>query len=446
MRIVIAGAGQVGTYLAKMLSEYDHDILVIDKDEERLQDVASHYDVMTLVGDSTLVSTLEEAGAPKADLLIAVTSEQNVNILSCIVAKNLGIKTTIARIDSAEYLTSTEKKLYTQIGVDTMIYPERIAAKEIITLLHETAAIEAFNFSDSQLSLLMINIGENAPSLNKSLREITIERKELEYRAVAIKRGLETIMPTGSDMFQPNDKVFVIAKKNGIKELMAFSGNKSLHIENIMILGGTKIGMKAAQELEKKYHVKLIEKDRDKCEKLTGILEQTLVINGSGSDIEALMEESVDNMDAFIAVTSNSEANIFACLLAKKMGVKKTIAMVNNIDYIEMAQNIGIDTIINKKLIAASYIHQFTMDAEVTSSKCLNGVDADVLEFVVKPKAKITKHKIKDLKFPNGAIIGGVIRGSKSFIAVGDTMIEAEDHVVVFAIPSVMHKVEKFFN
>lgn len=446
MRIIICGVGAVGLYLAKMLSQYDHDIIVVDKDQDRLDLAESHYDLMIVNGDSTLISTLEEAQASRADLLISVTSEQNINILSCIVGKELGVKTTIARIDAAEYLLPKEQEIYKKIGVDTMIYPERIAGLEIVELLSETAATEAFKFSQGRLTLLMIKIGNNAPLLNKTLGDLSEMNASLDFRAVAIKRGTDTIMPTGNDVIKPNDNVFVITKKEGTKKLLSISGNKAFHIDNIMILGGTKIGMRTALELEKQYHVKLIERNKEICHSLVNTLNDTLIICGTGNDVEMLEDEGIRDMDAFISVTNNSEANIFACLLAKKMGVKKTIALVDNIEYIEMSQNIGIDTIINKKLIAASYIHQYTMDAEISSSKCLSGVDADVLEFVVKPKSKITKREIKDLHFPKGAIIGGIVRGDESIIAVGDTKIEPDDHVVVFALPHIIPKVEKFFH
>ena len=257
---------------------------------------------------------------------------------------------------------------------------------------------------------------------------------------------METIIPTGVDKVQLNDQIYVIAKKKSLEEIREKSGVKKFNIENIMIVGGTKIGKRTALELENHFNVKLIEKNRERCNELANILSHTLLICGNGNDMEVLEDEGIAKMDAFIALTDNTEANIFSCLLAKKMGVKRTIALVDNIEYIEMSQNIGIDTIINKKLIAASYIHKFTLNAEIADSKCLSGVDADVMEFLVKPGAKITKKQLKNINFPKGAIIGGVIRGDESVIAIGDTKIEPEDHVVVFSIPGVIKKVEKFFN
>lgn len=446
MKIIISGAGAVGLYLAKMLSQSDHDIVIIDTDNERLKIANSHYDVMTVQGNSTLISTLEKARACKTDLLIAVTSYHDINILTCMISKKLGVKSTIARISDSEYLLPKEQEIYKKLGVDQMIFPERIAALEIIDILHESAATESISFSHGKLTLLTIRINKGADILNKTLNDITKAEKSVEFRAIAIKRKGKTIIPSGNTYLTPDDKVYVITKKIGIKKMLSLSGNKTYHFENIMIIGGNKVAKRIGLELEKNYNLKIIEKNRAICEDLTSVLDNALIINAESNDIEMLQEEGLSDMDVLIAVSDNSEANIFSCLIAKNMGVKKTIALVDNIEYIDISQNIGIDTIINKKLIAASYIHKFTIGADIHASKCLSGIEADILEFVVKPKSKITKKCIKNIKFPAGAIIGGVIRENESFIAVGDSKIIAGDHVVVFSGPDVINKVEKFFN
>jgi trk system potassium uptake protein TrkA len=446
MNVVIAGAGAVGIYLAKMLVDNDHNVTIIDKDKERLRISESHIDLLTVNGSSSLISVLEQAEVNRCDLLIAVTSDYDVNFLTCILGKKLGAKTTIARIDDAEYLIPSEQQVYQNIGVDTMIYPERIAALEIVDLLQQTGATETFDFSQGKLSLLQLRIEPEAPVLNKTLHEISEHENALDYRAVAIKRGKDTIMPTGADQFLPGDQVYVITKKEKIKRLLEISGVKPFTISNIMIVGGTKIGKRTALELEDRFNIKLIDKTMEVCEELAARLKNTLVINADGSDIEMLKDEGIDKMDAFIAVTDNTEVNIFSCLLAKKNGVKKTIALVEDIEFIELSQNIGVDTIINKKLIAASYIHQFTLNAEVSASKCLNGVEADVFEFIAKPKSKITKKQIKDLHLPKGMIVGGIIRNSESHIVTGITRVEPLDHVVVFSHPALIHEIERYFN
>jgi trk system potassium uptake protein len=446
MKIIISGLGAVGSYLAKMLTNFDHDIVLIDTNNDRLLNAEAHLDVLCINGNSSLMSILEDAGIDKADLLIAVTNNEEVNILTCITGKQLGAKKTIARVSSPEYLIPEEREIYNKLGVNHMIHPERIAALEIVDLIKQSSATETFEFSDGKLSLILLRIEENAPILYKSLREISKSNTSLDFRAIAIHRNKTTIIPGGKDIFYPDDLAYVITRPEGLKKLKEITGKEDYTIKDIMIFGGSKTGRRAAKELEKDFNIKLLEEDKEVCDECASFLDSTLVINADGKDISVLIEEGIKKMDAFIAVSENTEANILCCLQAKNLGVKKTIALVDNIDFIEIAQNIGIDTIINKKLIAASYIYRFTIDAEVTQIKCLNGVDADALEFIVKPNTRIIGKKLSQIKFPKGAIIGGIIRDNKGFIAVGDSIIQADDHVVVFTLPQAIKHVHKFFN
>lgn len=446
MNVVISGAGAVGMYLAKMLVENDHNVTLLDKDEERLRIASSHLDILTYCGSSSLISILETANVPHCDLLIAVTSDQDVNFLTCILGKKLGAKTTIARINNPVYLEESEMKVYQSFGVDTMIFPELIAANEITDLIRQSAATEIVTFCNEKLILLQLKIGEGAEVAGKTLREVIEKDPTIDYRAVAILRNNKTIMPKGNDVFYAGDQVYVITKKERIGKLLKISGAKNIAIRNIMLIGASEVGKLAARELEKDYYVKLVEKREDVCRQLSNELNNTLIINADGHELETLKEEGLEQMDAFISVTENSEANIFFCLLAKRHGAKKTIALIDDIEFIEISQNIGIDTIINKKLIAASHIHRYSLDVEVVTSKCLNGVEADVFEFIVNKDAKITKKKVSDLNFPDNAILGGYIRDNESFIVKGDTIFKEGDHVVVFSVPSAIHKVEQFFT
>ncbi len=446
MRIVIAGAGEVGTHLAKMLSSEEHDLVVIDNDIDRLKSVSSAMDVLTIEGNANSISHLKEAKINKADLFIGVTYSEDVNINSSILSKRLGAKKCIARIDNQEYLLPANKELFENLGVDYMIYPEKIAAREIVGLLSETGSTEVVEFSGGKLHMYVIRLDQDAPIINKTLRELTPGDNGLEYRAVAITRQTHTIVPAGDDRFEAGDLVYVISSKAGLKELYKYSGKKQFEVRNIMILGGSRIGRKTADSLGNQHYVKLIEIDRQKSYKLSNILNNTLVINGDGTDMELLKQEGLDKMDAFVAVTGNSETNILSCLLAKHMGVKRTIAEVENMDYIHLAENIGVDTIINKKLITAGRIFRFTMSEEVSSIKCLTGTEAEVMEFIVKPDAPATKGTLAEIEFPREAIVGGVIRGKNAFIAHGETLIKPYDRVVVFALPGVIHTIGKFFN
>jgi trk system potassium uptake protein TrkA len=445
MRILIAGAGDVGSHLAKMLSHENHDIVLIDVDEEKLRQIGSTHDLMTMHGTATSFTLLKDSNIQKADLFIAVTESEEINITAAIFGKKLGARRTIARIDNQEYLKYNYKEIINSLGIDYVIYPEMIAANEIVGLLHQTGMADLVDFSRGKLTMYVIKLEDNAPIIGKTLLEST-PKGDLEFRAVAITRDTHTIIPRGSDRFETNDHVYVITNQAGLGELMKYSGKEQYDIHNIMIMGGSRIGRRTAKLLGKHHNVKLIEINREKAYQLSNFLDNTLVINGDGSNMDLLNQEGLQKMDAFIAVTGNSETNILSCSLAKQMGVKKTIAEVENIDYIKLAENMGIDSIINKKLITAGRIFRFTNTYDVSSIRCLTGTDAEVMEFVVKPGSKVTEGPLMHINFPKDAIVGGVIRGKNSFIAQGDTELKAQDKVVVFALPSAIKKMNKLFN
>lgn len=446
MNIVIAGDGEVGLHLAKELASENHNITIVDPHEELLKMVESHTDLMTITGDSTSIDVLKNANVKKADLLISVVHDEHINIITAILGKKLGAKKTIARINSLESVTEGNRELYQQLGIDALVCPEAIASQEIVHLLHQTAATEVFDFSEGKLSLFLIKLEKGAPVVNKTLNEIAQDHPHLDFRAVAIHRNSNTIIPRGEDVFLENDLSYVITRPEGVNDLLKLGGKQKIDIRNIMIVGGGRVGRTAAKQLEKEMNIKMFEIDKNRCIFLTDYLEDTLIVNGDARDIHLLEDEDIRSMDAFIAVTDNSETNILTCLHARKYGVKKTIALVENIDYIDISQNIGIDTIINKKLITASYIVRFTMGAEVTSIKCLSGIDAEVMEFVAQPGSAITKKPLFKQKIPQGAIVGGIVRGNESKIATGDLHIKENDHVVVFTLPKAIGKVEKLFS
>lgn len=446
MKIIIAGAGEVGTHLAKMLNNEDHDITVIDPNVDNLKDIDYALDLLTITGSAISLEVLKEAKIKKTDLFIAVAHSEETNLTAAMLAKKLGAKKTIARVDNNEYIEPKNISYFTSLGIDYLIYPERIAAREVVHLLGQAEISEFVDFSGGKLSLYVLKLGENAPVIDKTLINVIKENDEIEFRAVAITRNGETIIPRGHDYFQVNDLVYVVTNRSGIRDVLKYSGKKKLDIKDVMILGGSRIGKRTAKSLEGRFNIKLIEIDKGKSAELADYLTNALVINGDGRNIDLLVEEGLPNMDTFISVTGNSEVNILSCMLAKRMGVKKTIAEVENIDYIDLAENMGIDTIINKKLITASRIFKFTMSAKVESMKCLTGSDAEVLEFVAKPGSKITHGRLRDIEFPKDAIVGGIIRKDKGMIAKGDTHIKADDRVVVFALPSAVKKMDNFFN
>ena len=445
MNIIIAGDGEVGFYLAEALVNSKHNITIVDPHEELLKMVEAHTDLLTIVGESNSVGVLKQADVDKADLVIAVLHNEQVNILTAILAKKLGAKVSIARVNTLENLNEQNQKIYEELGIDYLISPEDLAGQEVIDLLEQPAATEIFDLSGGKLSVFLIRIEEYAPVVNKTLNKIAEEKGHLDFRAVAIHRKSEIFLPNGETSFEPNDLVYVITKPEACTELVEMGGKKKLEVNNVMLVGGGRVGKVIAKRMEKDLNIKLIEQDMDKCVKLTDRLDETLVIHGDARDINLLEEEGIANMDAFIAVTNSSETNILTCLHAKKFGVKKTIALVENIDYIEISQSIGIDTIINKKRIAASNIIKYSMGDEVTSLRCLSGINSDILELVASSGSPVTRKPIRSLKMPQGTIIGGIIRGEEAFIAIGDFQIKENDKVVVFALPGTIHKVEKLF-
>ena len=446
MNILITGDSEVALHLAELLSGENHDVTLVAPSKELLKVIESHSDLLTIVGDSTSIQTLKQADIRRTELVISAHNDGRLNLLTALLSKRLGAKKCIAKVNEPEYLTKECKRHYNDLGIDYLVSPELIAAKEVANLLTNTAAAEIFDFTDDKLSLMLVKLEQGAPVIGKTLREVAREYKQLNFRAVSIHRRARTIIPRGEDRFQENDLAYVVTKPKGIDHLLELSGKKRFDINNVMIIGGGAVGSQAAAALEKNFSIKLFDKDPERANELSDKLRSTLVINGDARDINLLESESIDSMDAIIAVTNNSETNILTCLLAKRYGVKKTIALVENIDFIEISQSVGIDTIINKKLATASYIIRFTMTADVVSTKCLTSVDAEVFEFQAKDGSPVTKKPIRRLNFPREAIVGGVIRDDEGIIAHGDMQIQPGDKVVVFALPDAFDGVDKMFK
>ena len=446
MRIVIAGMGDVGYHLARELSYESHDIIAIDQNQQRLSYTDSMTDILTINGLATSVGVLKSAKVDRADLFVAVTSSEEVNVTSAILAKKLGAKKTIARISNAEYLEPEAAPNFKELGIDFMIYPEELAAMEVVNLIHRTSATDVLEFEGGKLSVLGLRLDKNAPVVRKTLKDVAKEFPNIDFRIVALHRNFRTIIPKGNDRLLANDQVFVITKPDGHEKILKLSGKTNITFENIMILGGSKIGRRVAQLLEDKMSVKLIESNEEKSTELADDLSNTLVIRGDGRDIDLLAQEGIIDVDAYVAVTDDSETNIISCLMAKHLGVKKAIALVDKVDYIPLTQTIGLDSLINKKLIAANNISRFIRKGKVIALASLESIDADVLEYIAQPDSPITKKPVKNLEFPKEAIIGGIVRGEESIIAVGDTSIAPGDKVVIFSLPGGIKKIEKFFK
>lgn len=452
MRIVIEGAGEVGSHLAKMLSTEANEITVIDADETRLAKLSSTADVVTLNGGASSITTLKEAGVEKADLFIAVNpfTSQDVNVVSALLAKKLGCPKVCARVDDEEYLSYENKYLFTEMGIDMMFYPEKIAAGEIVDLLKRTASTESMDFARGRLQMAVFKLEEDSPLLDMKLTEFTasVSSEQVQFRVVAVSRGAETLMPRPDMRFKYHDLVFIITKREGLEPIMTFLGKSNIEVGKMMILGASQIGGMVAKMMSKQMEtIKVIDLDRQRCLELSEKTDDNvIVVHGDGRNSDLLIEENIKDYDAFVAVTGNDEANILACVVARKFGVPRTIAQVENLEYVKLAEDMGVDAVINKKLVTAGRIFKMTLSNKVRFVKYMNGTDAEVLEYIVAPGSMITKHPLRELTFPQNAIIGGVIRGKDSFIAVGDTQIEAYDRVAVFALPSAVKEVDKFFK
>ena len=446
MKIIIAGAGAVGTHLAKLLSREKQDIILMDDDEEKLSTLSSNFDLMTVTASPSSISGLKEVGIKEADLFIAVTPDESRNMTACMLATNLGAEKTVARIDNYEYLLPKNKEFFQKLGVDSLIYPEMLAAKEIVSSMRMSWVRQWWELCGGSLILIGTKMREKAEILNVTLAELGAP--DIPYHVVAIKRGTETIIPRGDDTIKLHDIVYFTTTRKYIPYIRKIAGKEEYaDVRNVMIMGGSRIAVRTAQYVPDYMQVKIVDNDINRCNRLTELLDdKTMIINGDGRDMDLLIEEGLKNTEAFVALTGNSETNILACLAAKRMGVSKTVAEVENIDYIGMAESLDIGTVINKKMIAASHIYQMMLDADVSNVKCLTFANADVAEFTVPENAKITKNKVKDLGLPKGTTIGGLIRNGEGILVTGDTLIQAGDHVVVFCLSMMIKKIEKYFN
>ena len=444
MKIIIAGAGDVGSYLAQMIANEEQDTYLIDNDGKKLEKVTQHNDIFGIKADATDVTVLKEAGIKDCDLLIAATSSEKTNLLVCILAKKLGAKRTICRISNFEEISNDLRTFYQEIGIDHIISPVENAAQEIHQLIKHESFLDNYDFEGGKLSIFSIQINKNSPIANNCVLASS-EFHNLSFKPLAILRAGETILVQAETIFLEGDIVYFISSPKGYETIPLICGQQDFDIKDVMILGASSIGVLTAEKLEKKYKVILIEQDENKCNEIAVRLKKTLVIHGDGTDVNLLEEQNIQNMDAFIAVTGDSEINIISSLVAKSHGVRKTIAGVENIDYIKLSHTIGIDTLINKKVIAANDILKYIRKGDVNSIATLN-LDAEVIEFTVKEGSKISSKQLKYLDLPKMVNIAGVVRQGKGFIPFGDFKLEAGDRAIVLTNDETIHIIEKFFE
>ena len=447
MKIIIAGAYAIGSHLAKLLSRNNQDIVLIDDDEQRLENISSDYDILTMHASPTSLAALKNAGAADANLYIAVTPDENLNMNSCVMAKAIGAKKTVAKVNNYEFVEPEMAKFYEKLGIDSLIYPENLAAYDIVNGLKMSWVRQRWDVHGGALVMLGIKLRETCEILDRPLKELC--KPDSPYYIVAIRRDGDTIIPGGNDVLKMYDLVYFMVTKQYIPYVRKIVGKEHyVDVKNVMIMGGGDTAVRALKNMPEYMNVKLMEHDVERCDILNDQIDdqRVMVINGDGRDLQLLNEEGIHTTQAFVALTSNAETNILACLTAKRMGVRKTVAAVENLDYVNMAVSLDIGTIINKKAIAASHIYQMMLDAEVNNVRFLMTANADVAEFTAHPKSKVTKKRVFELGLPNGATIGGLVRNGEGHLVSGGTQIEAGDIVVGFCYNVRMEKLEKFFK
>ncbi|MEM1326857.1 MAG: Trk system potassium transporter TrkA [Bacteroidota bacterium] len=446
MRIVIAGAGDVGFHLAKLLSYENKDIVLIDNNKDILKYASTHLDILPVEGDSSSIDTLKMAEVESASLFIAVTTSQNTNLVTSIIAKKLGARRCIARVRNSEYLEEESQRMFKELGIDELIAPRRLAALEIHRLIKQCTFTDVFDFEDGQMSLLGVTLNSRSNLINHRIGSIYENQPKQLHRPMAILRSHKTIIPNASTRLMKGDHIYFVSPKEHIDDLENMIGKEKATVKNVMIIGGNGVALETASLLEDHYNLTLVEADKERCKVLAEKLDNTLVIHGDPSNTELLKEERLQDMDAFLALSLNTEANIIACLTAKNLGVRRTIAKVENKAYIHISQEIGVDTLINTKLIAANSIFRYIRKGKVECVTSLNGVDAEVIEYVVHRKSQLTRKPIKDVHFPDTARIGGVLRNNTSYIPTDEFQLEKEDRVIVLAMPEAIPKLEKLFR
>lgn len=444
MKIVIAGAGEVGSHLAKMLSNEDQDIILLDNDQEKLDLIDSNYNLMTYNGSTSSFRSLKDVGIQDTDLFIAVTPYESSNILSCAIAKQLGARCTVARIDNFEFLKTGNKKTLADIGVDRLIYPEHLAAQELITALEHNWARHWAELAQGQLLLIGVKLRGNSPLIDRCLKDLPVSQHT--FHVAAIKRNHETIIPNGNDAVRDGDIVFFVTFEKDVDDIRRLCGKTAFPIKKVLIMGGTRIAMRFALESEGRFDIKIIEPNRAVCERLATRLPDCEIEHGDARDVDTLKANHIGQYDAFVALSESSETNILSCLTAKEFGLRKTVADVENIQLIGQAESLNIGTILNKKLIASSRIFKLLLDADESNAKCFALADAEVAELQVKEKARITRGMIKDLRLPYGMTLAAVIHDGVCSLVTGTTRIMPGDGVVVFCLNGTIHKVEKWFN
>ncbi|RLE09732.1 Trk system potassium transporter TrkA [Candidatus Aerophobetes bacterium] len=444
MRIVIIGAGEVGYHIAKTLSLENHEVTVVERDEKTCQYVQSTLDVLTISGNGANISTLKEAGIQDTDMIVAVTGIDEVNMVACMTARQFGVSKKIARIRDVEYIKNSTL-IKQQLGVDFVINPEIATSREIVNLLESPVNVAQIqNFAEGKVQIFELKVKEDFPFIGRQLKDINLGRPTL---IVAIYRKGEIVIPSGEEKILLEDNLYIVAGEEHFLKLDEITGPHPVNIRNVMILGGSNIGIQTASILSRHgISTKLIEANREKCHILAQKLPDTLVINGDGTDVEILKSEGIGATDGFVAVTGDEETNILVSLLAKHLGSNKVIAKVDRSNYIPIVEKIGVDAVVDPRIITTSSILRFIRKGEVVSLTLLKEGKAEIMELIAQPASKIINKPLRDAHLPKECIIGAIVRGSQVIIPHGNDIIQPQDKVIVFTLPSSIKKIERMFT
>ena len=447
MKVIIIGAGAIGAHLADLFSKIKQDIVIIDEDEEKLERIQADSDLMTIqASTNTPIKALKDAGVKHADLFIAVTRDENLNLSLCVLARSMGARQTVAKVENVEFIDPQITEAFKGAGISSIIYPDNLAALDIVNGLKLTWARQHWEVHGGRLTLLGIKVRETCTILGKPFKEIF--KPDSPYHVVAIKRGSSTIMPSGDDMLMSGDYVYFMTTREYVPNMKMIMGKENYpEVKNVFIVGGGRTAVRVVSLLPHDMKAKIFENDPRRCEELIDLVDtsRVMIINADGRSVANLMEENIKSAQAFVALTGNAEANILACLTAKQLGVRKTIAMIENMDYMDIAGNVDIGTIINKQALTASYIYQLLLNGDVRNIRNLMTVNADVAEFTARPGSRITRKKVRELDFPREAELGGLVRDGKGILVNGDTQIQPGDNVVVFCHGTDISRIENYF-
>lgn len=444
MNITIVGAGRVGVHLAKYFVDEHQDVYLVDNNRENLSVLESDFNLRTFFGEPVDFRTLRDAKADKADIFVAVTANTATNLVTCAMAKSMGARKTIARVDKYDFLEKNNAIVVKNMGVDHVVYPDYLAALSVISSLNHPWTYGWNDFNNSDIVMAAVTIDKNSPISGSQLKDMYKENRTMHISA--LKRGTNTIIPHGEDVILPNDILFITTIEGGIEKVKSITGKNETAIKKVIIMGGSTVAEIVARLTGKNFSFVIVEKNHDRCRRLTEVCPDAEIIYGDGSEQDVLEEAGINNCDAFISLSDSSESNILGCLTAQDIGVKRTIAEIEKEQYIPKAESFNIGSIINKPIITANSIFQIILDSEQSSSKCFAMKDAEVAKMEIKEGSRLTKFPVKHLHLPKELNFAGLIRDGKGEIVTGNTTFRAGDSVIVFCLNGSLNKVEKLFR